>query len=91
MHNLNFAFDILIFFSIYVLIFLSISGYGFLFSSIIKYEPKNSFDSYLMGMPILTLTSFFIYLTFGYNKYFNFFFFVFRYFSLFKKKKKRDI
>jgi hypothetical protein len=88
MHNLNFAFDILIFFSIYVLIFLSISGYGFLFSSIIKYEPKNSFDSYLMGMPILTLTSFFIYLTFGYNKYFNFFFLCLGILVFLKRKKK---
>ena len=74
MFNPNFIFDLLIFFSIYILIFLSISGYGFLFSYIIKYNPKNSFDSYLIGIPILTLMGFFIYLTLGFNQYLNLFF-----------------
>ena len=45
MINPNFILDLSYFFLIYILIFLSISGYGFLFSYIIKYEPKNSFDS----------------------------------------------
>lgn len=87
MFNPNFIFDLLIFFSIYILIFLSISGYGFLFSYIIKYNPKNSFDSYLIGIPILTLMGFFIYLTLGFNQYLNLFFLCLGIFFFFKKKK----
>ena len=87
MINPNFILDLSYFFLIYILIFLSISGYGFLFSYIIKYEPKNSFDSYLIGIPILILIGFFIYLTFGFNQYLNLFFLCLGIFFFINKKK----
>jgi len=74
MINPNFILDLSYFFLIYILIFLSISGYGILFSYIIKYEPKNSFDSYLIGIPILTLVGFFFYITLGFFHFFILFF-----------------
>jgi hypothetical protein len=87
MINPNFILDLSYFFLVYILIFLSISGYGFLFSYIIKYEPKNSFDSYLIGIPILILIGFFIYLTFGFNQYLNLFFLCLGIFFFINKKK----
>lgn len=58
----------------YILIFTSISGYDFIFSSFIRYNPKNIFDYYFFGLTVLFLLGFTIYLIIGFNEYFNLFF-----------------
>ena len=66
--------DSLIFFISYLLIFISISGYGMAFSSIVQHNTKNIFDYYFFGFPILIILSFIIYLTIGFSEYTNLFF-----------------
>lgn len=83
---LTYTTDFIFFFIAYILIFTSICGYGSIFFSIINYKPKNIFDYFFYGLPFLVITSFFIYISFGFNEYFNFLFLILG-FSFFLKKK----
>ena len=74
MYLLYIFLDSLIFFISYLLIFISISGYGMAFSSITQHNTKNIFDYYFFGFPILIILSFIIYLTIGFSEYTNLFF-----------------
>jgi hypothetical protein len=60
MHLFDLSINILIFLFFYFFIFASISGYGIIFSSAINYGLKNIFDSYFIGLAIVTLFSFII-------------------------------
>ena len=59
----------------------------FYFRLSLNMSQKNSFDSYLIGIPILILIGFFIYLTFGFNQYLNLFFLCLGIFFFINKKK----
>jgi hypothetical protein len=86
MHLFDLFINILTFLFIYLIIFSSISGYGIVFSSVINYSLKNIFDSYFIGLAIVTLFSFIIYLTFGFNDYFNILFLLLGVFFFIRKK-----
>jgi hypothetical protein len=88
MNILSLLTDTLVFLFSYILIFTSISGYGFIFSSFIRYNPKNIFDYYFFGLPVIILLGFAIYLTIGFNEYFNLFFILFGIYLFLKKIKK---
>jgi len=88
MNILSLLTDTIVLFFSYILIFTSISGYGFIFSSFIRYNPKNIFDYYFFGLPVLILLGFAIYLTIGFNEYFNLFFILFGIYFFLKKIKK---
>ena len=80
--------DTLVFFFSYILIFISISGYGLIFFSFIRHNPKNIFDYYFFGLPVLILLGFIIYLTVGFNQYLNLLFLLFGLYLFSKKIKK---
>ena len=90
MHLFDLFINILTFLFIYLIIFSSISGYGIVFSSVINYSLKNIFDSYFIGLAIVTLFSFIIYLTFGFNDYFNILFLLIGVFFFIRKKKSEQ-
>jgi len=87
MHFFYLSINILIFLFIYFIIFASISGYGMKFSSIINYNFKNTFDSYFIGLPVVTLFSFIIFLTVGFSDYFNILFLLLGVFFFVMQKK----
>lgn len=64
-------FNLLFFLSIYILIFLSIAGNGFLISKLINYNFSNIFLNFFIALPFLLLLGFLSYFLFGVNKIFN--------------------
>ena len=80
----------LIFFIIYIVCFLSISGYGKLVTNIFhKEELKiNYFELSILGNIFFLIISFLIYISYGFNLYLNFFVFFFGLIIYFFYKKK---
>jgi len=64
-------FNLIFFLSIYILIFFSIAGNGFLISKLINYNFSNIFLNFFIALPFLLLLGFLSYFLFGVNKIFN--------------------